>query len=137
LGRLESFPVEFLFDLRVIGEENDFSGFLGDGPYEVCTFAVYRAEAGIFDFQDTVGHFSHLWGVSVVSVEYSYIIRHCILGIEHGFDIGPGEVIRVDDLVGVATEDKIACCFEGFQQEEELGIGEVLYFVHDDEVVFR
>ena len=49
----------------------------------------------------------------------------------------PGKEVRVHDLIGIAAQQEMIFCLQRIEDQREFGIGEILHFVDDDEIVTR
>jgi hypothetical protein len=130
--------VEIALDAVVVLEQDHAPARRAATAHQIVTLAVYRAEAGVLDVQQPVGDGRDLGRVAEVGVEDTDQIRRdavALLAPEQGLDLGPGEEIGVDDLVGVAAQQELARIAQGAQDEQELDIGQILDLVDDDEVI--
>ena len=111
---------------------------LANAADQVVALFVDGTKAGMFQFQNPVGHMGNDRGITVVGVQDAdnfAIAGQVLLFKKQRLDLGPGEKVRVDDLVRVAAENKVTRLAQGFQDQIELDIGDVLNLIHHNKVV--
>ncbi len=135
-GRL---PVQVAPRRLGILQKRHFARAITQRPDQIVAFAVDRAEASLLDAQQAVGNLRDRRGVPVVDVQDAgeLGVALAVPLVEEGLDAGPGEEIRMDDLIRVAAEDELAGTAQRLDRQAELNSGQVLDLVDDQKIVRR
>ena len=123
------------------GQQADRALHGGGALDQEIAFAVNRAKARLLDFEQVVGQLGDRAGVAKIGLQHRQVLALCGLARqappEHCTHRGPGEKVRMHDLVGIATQQELPGLLQAGQDQGELHVGEVLHLVDHDEVVHR
>ena len=115
----------------------------GGAPDEEIALAVDRAETRLLDPQETIGETGDGLSVAEVGLQDGDFARGgSVLGRlrrspEQRANRSPGKEVRMHDLVRIAAKQEMILGVERIEDQRELGVGEILHFVDDDEIVAR
>ena len=115
----------------------------GGAPDEEIALAVDRAETRLLDPQETIGEAGDGLSVAEIGLQDGDFARGgSVLGRlrrspEQRANRSPGKEVRMHDLVRIAAKQEMILGFERIEDQRELGVGEILHFVDDDEIVAR
>ena len=139
LRRLACLLVQILHRRARGGESGHRTFHAGERPHQEIGLAVDGAEFRMLEPQHPVGRLRDRVAVAIADVEQVHVglARLAQPAPEEALHLGPGEEVRVDDLVGVARDDELPRRLERPEHERKLDVGEVLHFVDRDEVVDR
>ena len=91
----------------------------------------------MLDFEQRIGdprRFSAVTKVGAQDFQF-LLMRQRLVTPEQAFDLAPGEEVGMDDLIGIATQQEMVGLFQGREDQGELYVGKVLYFVNDYKIV--
>ena len=114
---------------------------VGGASDEEIAFAIDRAETRLFDLYETVGEVGYSFRVAEVGLQHGDFARrgHVVgrLGRppEQRANRSPGKEVRMHDLMRIAAQQEMILGFQRIEDQRELGVGEILHFVDDDEIV--
>ncbi len=139
LGRAPALLIQLPFHRVGIGQDGDRAVIICHRLHQEIALPVNGAEAAVFDLQQGVGDAGGLAAVAEIGAQHLHVLmgRQLRVAPEEGLDLGPGEKIGMDDLVGIAAEQKMPRSFQGLQDQAELDRGHVLHLVHHHEIVAR
>ena len=135
--------VERLQDLVLALEQLRRAGNARGAPDEETALAVDRAETRLLYPQETSGETGDGLRVAEVGLQDGDFTRGgsvlCRLrrSPEQRANRSPGKEVRMHDLVRIAAKQEMILGFERIEDQRELGVGEILHFVDDDEIVAR
>ena len=115
----------------------------GRAPDEEIALAVDRAEARLLDLQEAIGEAGDGLGVAEIRLQDGDFARGGrVLGRlrrspEQRANRSPGKEVRMHDLVRIAAQQEMMLGLQRIEDQRELGVGEILHFVDDDEIVTR
>ena len=115
----------------------------GGAPDEEIALAVDRAETRLLDPQETVSETGDGLGVAEIGLQDGDFARggrvfgRLRRSPEQRANRSPGKEVRMHDLVRIAAKQEMILGLERIEDQRELGVGEILHFVDDDEIVAR
>ena len=110
LRRLPRLLVELLLDALLVGQYADHAVLVRDRIDQKVALPVDGAEAAVLDLEQIIGHPRRFAGVAKISAQHLQIllVRQRLVAPEQAFHLAPREEVGVDDLVGIAAQQKVA-----------------------------
>ena len=109
------------------------------GLHQEIAFPVDGTEALVLDFEQLIGRARGFQAVAEVRAEHAQLLPLGEFRVtpEQAFYLSPGKEIGMDNLVGIAAQQKITRLLECLEHQCKLNGSEILHFIDHDKIVTR